>query len=999
MPLSDNEHNDNTSMETQYFYKEELIDILRRNMSNDSMHSEISEDMRVISVLNARAATAGPALSALYMTIAAELADSVKFRMETEINARLVKALGTVGSPDIDGNVVSNIKKDQGKSYLKSSNIRYAFEVEDGQITKGLEVIDEIRDELQSKLNSDIASRLSEEKEFARSAEKKIKKDRQRYEESDSIGDDLRDNFNDYDNSSFALTSKFDESLTNDKFIDILTDRFDNIRAISRSIVNDNKILDPSRVIDHEQSEYSIDTLVYLMDKTANAIEAATKGKSVDSSLSRLDRSKLSLLGSIIKESGPNFAFDKDEYYNIYGKVCNYASLSDLTGKRIRSNESSLAVENGKLGMCIANDGTAEIHASEFIDKINSGKPLTEAEKNWACSQFDIMAKLTGADIHGMYVNGEPVFHPDFYGKEGYEDKAKCELIASAMEGKRIAAVPVKGGIPESDKKPVPVRVVDITEPTLSLWEKILEFFGLGRGNSIRKANDLKSSARVSDAEKIADDLKQNASLRAQSEYLRGRNFDFGSENNSAEPNVSEQNVAEQNPMPESHRLKAMMESALEKSEETMKKNEREFFSSYYEKAEKETQIDSLQGNISLKVGAMVNDDLMYTGENGKSPVLIATLHRMASHTHMIYLYGMTEKGYSLEEMLHGENVDRKAIGDEFMEKFSMKKLNEFAKEKNLDADSPEARKSYNEYVLDKKQELMSLSNRMFETLKKQEYIAADPNDPESCIKNYELTSNYFGMICDFVQAFSPMRDNELNPSDPSANNEVDRTSAINNYQYYSLMPLQTYYTAYSKYMDFLSSDYMLAKDEDSTLMDMAAHGKCFLENVQQWTKGKKTWGDIANDRQLANNINSTGAMCCVEDVNFQFNPMNDINFAYLHSTDKNFNYMTIDPSRAAFKRLGFETSNEEICRDNQQDYERAESEAAKYLPWGFTENLDKAYTNMIAREKESKKVPMREKMDFDELVGNSTKHIVKSVAPSEKQLEKEKSMNTINAK
>lgn len=42
-------------------------------------------------------------------------------------------------------------------------------------------------------------------------------------------------------------------------------------------------------------------------------------------------------------------------------------------------------------------------------------------------------------------------------------------------------------------------------------------------------------------------------------------------------------------------------------------------------------------------------------------------------------------------------------------------------------------------------------------------------------------------------------------------------------------MPLQNY-----KYMDFLSSDYTLAKDNDSTLMDMAAHGKCLLENVQQ---------------------------------------------------------------------------------------------------------------------------------------------------------------------
>ena len=489
---------------------------------------------------------------------------------------------------------------------------------------------------------------------------------------------------------------------------------------------NDNKILDPSRVIDHEQSEYSIGTLVYLMEKTANAMEAAAKGETVDSSLSRLDSSKLSLLRSNMKELGPNFAINKDEYYNVFGKVANYASLSVLTGKRERSSESSLAVENGKLGMCIANDGTADIHASEFIDKINKGKPLTEAERNWA------------------------------YG------------------GRHYGAYPLALG--------------------------------------------------------------------------------------------------------------------------------------------KDTRI-------------------FRTGQ------------------------------------------------------------------RNLDADSPEARKSYNEYVLDKKQELVSLSNRMFETLKKQEYIAADPNDPESCIKNYELTSTYFSLVCDFVQVFSPVGDNNLNPSEPSAKKEVERTSAISNYQYFHLMPLQSYYTAYSKYMDFLSSDCMLDKDSDRSVLDMAARSKCFLENMQQSAKGKKTWGDIAGDRKLANNINSTSVMCCFDDSNFKYDPMNDINFAYLHSTDKNFNYITVDPSRAAFKRLGIETSNEDLCRTNQEDYEKAERGAAKYLPLGFTKNLDKAYTEMIEKEKEANKAPVREKMDIYELLGGSAKHVVKSVAPSEKQLDKEKSMGAMSAK
>ena len=61
-------------------------------------------------------------------------------------------------------------------------------------------------------------------------------------------------------------------------------------------------------------------------------------------------------------------------------------------------------------------------------------------------------------------------------------------------------------------------------------------------------------------------------------------------------------------------------------------------------------------------------------------------------------------------------------------------------------------------------------------------------------------------------------------------------------------------------------------------------------------------------------------------------------------------------PSRAEFKRLGIETSNESLCQDNQTDYENAEKEAAKYLPEGFTKNLDEAYTKIIAQEKEAQK-------------------------------------------
>lgn len=993
------------------------MEVLRDNIRNsENMQSEIREDMQMISELNARAATSrDPALSAMYMTLASELSESVKYRMEAGIDAKLMNALGQRGSPDIDGKILSNIEGNQNLPSSNSANIRYAVKIENGKIVEGQEIIDVIRSELWSKVYSDNKSRLSEEKDFAQDVKRKLEKDEKRHNPNKDL--DIDEEYENHTVYSRFYSYRYNMSSFIERAEDnhhpevlyerILLDRCDNIRNISRAVLNGDEILsskDRNDINDPSYKEIKNVTLAYLMEKTVNALDLATEGKSADKSLSRLDNSQLSLLKKTIKEFDPKYAVNRDEYYEFYHSVVYCSRFDDLIKKNQKSNDNSieepvnkndsLVTENGAIGMCIANDETSEIHASEFIDKINSGKPLTEAEKNWACSQFDNMAKRSGADIRGMYVNGVPVFDPDFYGKEGYEDKAKCVLIASALEGKRIATVPVKNGFPESGNEPVPVKVVDITEPTLSLWERILEFFGLGRGSDIRKANDLTRSSRSSDAEKIADDLKNNETIRTQNTYVRGKTYDFGN-------GMSE--AAEQNTMSESRRLKEMMETALKQSSETMVKNEREFFGSYYEKVEKGIQSGDIKNvskeDITLNAGIMVEKDLTYTNEIGTGSLMMATLHRVASRTHMLYLYGMTEKGYSLEEMMHSKDIDRKAIGDEFMEKFSMKNLDEFAKEKNLAADSPEARKSYNEYVLDKKQQIMSLSNRMFETLKKQEYIAADPNDPESCIKNYDLISNYFGMVCDFVQVFSPMHENSLNPSDPSAKPETDRTSAINNYQYYNIMPLQSYYTAYSKYIDFLSSDSMLSKDDDGTLLDMAARSKSFLENVKDWTDGKKTWGEIIADRKLANEINSCGAACVGDDENYRSDTMNDINFAYLHSTDKNFHYITIDPSRAAFKRLGVETSNESLCQENQTDYENAEKEAAKYLPEGFTKNLDEAYTKMIAQEKEANKAPVREKMDFNELLGDSPKHVVKSVAPNEKQLDKEKSMGAMSAK
>lgn len=140
------------------------------------------------------------------------------------------------------------------------------------------------------------------------------------------------------------------------------------------------------------------------------------------------------------------------------------------------------------VGLVISCDMDDDISVSEFISNYKNND-LSREEIIWACCQFDNMAERTGADIRGMLVNGKPTLDLSLNGTKTYEQKAKCALRAAALDGQRISAVPVhESGMPDPRKTPTPVRVLDNVEQTKSLWEGILEFFGLGRSNRIKEA-------------------------------------------------------------------------------------------------------------------------------------------------------------------------------------------------------------------------------------------------------------------------------------------------------------------------------------------------------------------------------------------------------------------------------------------------------------------------------------------------------------------------------
>ena len=119
-------HEEKSGTEIEYLTREEMIAKLREDMSGyiSNMRSEIRDDMRIVGELNSRAASLDdPELSALYMTVAAELADSIDQRLETEINSKLVKALGNRRPVEVGGSYLTGVMPFEMPSEDKDSVI------------------------------------------------------------------------------------------------------------------------------------------------------------------------------------------------------------------------------------------------------------------------------------------------------------------------------------------------------------------------------------------------------------------------------------------------------------------------------------------------------------------------------------------------------------------------------------------------------------------------------------------------------------------------------------------------------------------------------------------------------------------------------------------------------------------------------------------------------------------------------------------------------------
>lgn len=239
---------DGSLHDIEYLTPNEMMAKLREDMSGyiGKMQEQMSSDVRVIAELNARAASAGdPAAAAMYMTVAAELEESINTRLEIEVNSRLAQTLEDrkyfyVGGNDVSAvrvgypDPMSTVSVEAEDSLTQKY---YALKDENGNPMNGREWYENMCRELRKPVYAANAKRIDSENAFYEKFAKDFEmSEAQNGEENTAkISENIRNNINKLANINNKKYSK--------KFLNTaILDRCENLRNIGRAMLEGGSI-------------------------------------------------------------------------------------------------------------------------------------------------------------------------------------------------------------------------------------------------------------------------------------------------------------------------------------------------------------------------------------------------------------------------------------------------------------------------------------------------------------------------------------------------------------------------------------------------------------------------------------------------------------------------------------------------------------------------------------------------------------------------------------
>lgn len=623
------------------------------------------------------------------------------------------------------------------------------------------------------------------------------------------------------------------------------------------------------------------------------------------------------------------------------------------------------------LNLALEKNPFIDITAEEFIakeSKKNGPDGLSNSEIEWGESNIDYMLRrlytddelkgLSRAGIdpaEGIFVDGKPVElrHTNrFYNVKNLSmldsAKKKCEIVSKALSGSKIDVckfVPDgKGGYTSGNIVPVKTDLSMKTKRRSFIqWLKDLFSFKPTIKEKIKKANE-----ETRDYQKYAVDTEL--------------------------PSIQKKNA-----------VNVQVKNTFVSETKLTNKLDREFFEGAFPEVKK-YDINGI--NNALK------EAVTFTNYNGGKSQTISGLDRIGSRVNVAVLYGMT-KGYSLDEILHSNDVDRKKLGRDFIEEFETMDYNKFVESKGLEKND-EARKQYNSYLHDKREHVENFCAKAYDQLKNVEIPRLDPNDHISFARNYNRLGRIGSIAADFAQAFPSLLTDHISPSDKSKAQAFNRSAAVGNKTYYDIRSMQFIGSTAQKYAEYLISDHYVNVPadmkgltiNDKHTIDCAARSKGFLNYFNKVTAGMNTFGDIINNREFNASITAMANTAASPEQTTSDNVTKCNASFYLQTENPNHELFYINADRKFMFNAGriihFDTQYKEILDENN----KYTDEYDKLITVKGKENmsLSEAHEAQIRLDNAEKKQP--EKIDFKTLAGGDGK-TQKSAAPKANSAEK----------
>lgn len=519
---------------------------------------------------------------------------------------------------------------------------------------------------------------------------------------------------------------------------------------------------------------------------------------------------------------------DTDEKEQYSQRVSDFKSNNDYANMDI-------SVNVDHLDLSLENNPIVNLSADEFIKK-QKNDSLDNTETEWGEANIDMMLrsfytddeykalKRAGIDpAMGILVNGKPLNwfgmgDNTFKAEAAKSDtlnraKQKCNVVAQALDGAKIDVfkfVPDdKGGFKRGPLVPIKTDLSMKSEKR-SIWQWILQFLGFSP-----------KVKTVSEKVKEANEDKRD--------YLKYFDTETGEER--VLPTVADD-------------MRAQM-----KRDDVARRA-----SMVGERDRKE--LDDLYKDYA---GGLRGPGLSYTDFNGNSGRIFNTLGRNGSLCSIITLYGMVQ-GHTYDEMTkissEGSNL-RKQVVEDFKNEFSVVDYEDYLKAKGI-KDGDGAKKSYTDYIMDKKERVEIFALKGMEALGKERFELPDPYDQMGFAENYSKTARLGEIAQDLVQSISPLANNKLIPTDPEVKKRAERSEAVFNYVNTRVAPITDITFCMQKYGGFLASNAFVGINEevpDSAHIMLSAQSKNSLKKIYDMTRNVNTISDLIDNSNLSNDV------------------------------------------------------------------------------------------------------------------------------------------------